>query len=134
MKSFAKTLARKTGALKRFKTTQDDAQPVANTNPATTHENATSAVLEGNPDALHYRLGDYVVAPESLARVQDLADQVCDLMRCSKIEVQVEDVFPDRHQPRMVEDWAKYNLWGFRIQPDHQRMLNQDLIDFLETV
>lgn len=54
MKSFAKTLARKTGALKRFKTTQDDAQPVANTNPATTHENATSAVLEGNPDALHW--------------------------------------------------------------------------------
>lgn len=55
-------------------------------------------------------------------------------MGCAKIEVQVEDVFPDRHQPRMVQDWAKYNLWGFRIQPDHQLMLNLDLIDFLETV
>ena len=133
MRSFAKTLALKTGALKRFQTAQDDAQPVANTNPATTHENATSAVLEGNTDALHYRLGDYVVAPESVARVQVLADQVCDLMGCAKIEVQVEDVFPDRHQPKLM-NWQKYNLWGFRIQPDHQLMLNLDLIDFLETV
>lgn len=54
MRSFAKTLALKTGALKRFQTAQDDAQPVANTNPATTRENATSAVLEGNTDALHW--------------------------------------------------------------------------------